>query len=490
MPTVSGRADSGPASILVIDVGSTSVRTAVVDPSGHLHHTRRVPTPRDSPAPGLLEFDPVALAGAALDAATATLEAAGEVEAVGIANQRASTVVWDRTSGEPVGPGLGWQDLRTALDCLSLQSEGLRLAPNQPATKAAHLIGTAGLPATELCVGTLDSWLVWNLTGGTEHLSDATNAAITGLCLEDRPEWDYPVASRLGIPADSLPRIVDSSGPVAEATALPGAPSITGLAGDQQAALVGAGRVRRGDVKITFGTGGTLDACLGPGDPPADVRGPSGTFPIVAWQQQGKVVWGIEAMMLSAGSCVRWLCELGLLATPGDSATVAAGCADSGGVSFVPAQMGLGTPDWDFGARSAWVGVSATTGPAQLVRAVLEGVAHHGVDLLEAARADTGLELAEPIVDGGMSANEVFVQALADVAGCAIAVAPEVECTALGAGFLAGLGCGFWGDWDEVVSLRPPRRTVEPRRPAGREAWQAAKRRAANWHPDLSAVSF
>ena len=490
MPTVSGRAASGPAGILVIDVGSTSVRTAVVDASGHLHHTRRVPTPRESPAPGLLEFDPVALAGAALEAAAATLEAAGGVDAVGIANQRASTVVWDRASGDPTGPGLGWQDLRTALDCLTLQSEGLRLAPNQPATKAAHLIGAAGVPATELCVGTLDSWLVWNLTGGAQHLTDATNAAITGLCLEDRPEWDFSVAERLGIPAAGLPRIVDSSGPLAEATALPGAPLITGLAGDQQAALVGAGCVRRGDVKITFGTGGTLDACLGPGDPPAEIRGPSGTFPIVAWQQQGQVVWGIEAMMLSAGSCVRWLCELGLLENPGDSAAVAAGCADSGGVSFVPAQMGLGTPDWDFGARSALVGVTTATGPGQLVRAVLEGVAHRGVDLLEAARSDSGLALAEPVVDGGMSANAVFVQALADAAGCAIGVAPEIECTALGAGYLAGLGIGFWSDWDEVASLRSPRRTVEPRRSADRDAWQEAKRRAANWHPDLSAVSF
>ena len=153
--------------ILVIDLGSTSARAAVVDEAGHLRHERRAATPRESPAPGLLEFDPVAVADAAMQAATATLTEAGRVDAVGIANQRASTVVWDRTSGEPAGPGLGWQDLRTALDCLTLQGEGLRLAPNQPATKAAHLIGAAGVPPTQLCVGTLDSWLVWNLTGGT-----------------------------------------------------------------------------------------------------------------------------------------------------------------------------------------------------------------------------------------------------------------------------------------------------------------------------------
>jgi len=490
MPTVPGRAASGPARILVIDIGSTSVRTAVVDASGHLRHTRRLPTPRESPAPGLLEFDPVALADTALSAAKATLTEAGAVDAVGIANQRASTVVWDRASGAPVGPGLGWQDLRTALDCLSLQSEGLRLAPNQPATKAAHLIGAAAAPAERLCVGTLDSWLVWNLTGGTQHLTDATNAAITGLCHEDRVEWDHAVAERLGIPAAGLPRIVDSSGPLVEAAALPESPLITGVAGDQQAALVGAGCVRRGDVKITFGTGGTLDACLGPGDPPAEVRGPSGTFPIVAWQRDGVPTWGIEAMMLSAGSCVSWLCELGLLEDPGDSDAVAAACADSGGVSFVPALMGLGTPHWDFGARSAFAGVTTATGRPQMVRAVLEGVAHRGVDLLEAARADSGLELADVVLDGGMSANGTFLQALADASGRPVHVAPEVECTALGAGYLAGLGIGSWNGWDEVASLRAPARTVEPRRQADRAAWQEAKRRAAGWHPDLSAVSF
>lgn len=476
--------------ILVIDAGSTSVRAAILDEAGHLHEERRVATPRATPAPGLVEFDPVALWDATRRAVTATLAAAGAVEAVGIANQRASTVVWDRLSGEPAGPGLGWQDLRTALDCLSLQSEGLRLAPNQPATKAAHLIGAAGAPPERLCVGTLDSWLVWNLTGGTQHLTDATNAAITGLCRTDRVEWDRAVAERLGIPAAGLPRIVDSSGPLVEASALPGRPLIAGVAGDQQAALVGAGCVRRGDVKITFGTGATLDACLGPGDPPAEIRGPRGTFPIVAWQQQGQVTWGIEAMMLSAGSCVAWLCELGLLEDPGRSDAVAAGTLDSAGVCFVPAQTGLGTPDWDFGARSAFTGLTTAAGRAHLVRAVLEGVAHHGVDLLEAARADSGLELAEMVVDGGMSVNGTFLQALADASGQRVRVAPEVECTALGAGYLAGLGIGAWAGWDEVASLRAPARTVEPRRQADRAAWREAKRRAAGWHPDLSAVSF
>ncbi|MDE0667626.1 MAG: FGGY family carbohydrate kinase [bacterium] len=485
-----GRAASNSAGILVIDVGSTSVRTAVVDPSGRLRHTRRAPTPRRSPGPGLLEFDPVALAEAALGAAAATLQESGEVEAVGIANQRASTVVWDRATGEPVGPGLGWQDLRTALDCLALQGDGLRLTPNQPATKAAHLISTASAAPETLCVGTLDSWLVWQLTGGAEHLTDATNAAISGLTHLDRVEWDHATAERLGIPIAGLPQIRNSSGVLGEATALAGAPPITGLAGDQQAALVGAGCVRRGDVKITFGTGGTLDACLGPGDPPADIRGPSGTFPIVAWQQRGEVTWGIEALMLSAGSCVRWLCELGLIERPSDSEARAAACPDSGEASFVPAQMGLGAPDWDFGARSAFAGMTTVTGAAQLVRAVLEGVALRGADLLEAARADSGLELAAPVIDGGMSANAVFAQALADAAGCAIALAPEIECTALGAGYLAGVGIGLWDGWDEVASLRSPRGTVEPRRPADRARWRETKRQAAGWHPDLSAVSF
>ena len=202
------------------------------------------------------------------------------------------------------------------------------------------------------------------------------------------------------------------------------------------------------------------------------------------------MVWGIEAMMLSAGSCVAWLCELGLLQDPGESDAVAARSPDSAGVRFVPAQMGLGTPDWDFGARSAFTGLTTAAGTGHLVRAVLEGVAHRGVDLLEAARADSGLELAEVVVDGGMSANGTFLQAFADASGGPVRVAPEVECTALGAGYLAGLGIGAWDGWDEVASLRAPARILEPRRQADRAAWQEAKRRAAGWHPDLSAVSF
>ena len=476
--------------ILVIDVGSTSVRAAVVDEAGQLRHEHRVATPRESPAPGLVEFDPVALVVATRQAVAATLTEARSVDAVGIANQRASTVVWDRASGEPAGPGLGWQDLRTALDCLTLQTEGLRLAPNQPATKAAHLIAAAGVPPRNLCVGTLDSWLIWNLTDGAEHLTDATNAAITGLTFEDRVAWDLRITDRLGIPAESLPRITDSSGALAEASALPGAPLITGLAGDQQAALVGAGCVRPGDVKITFGTGGTLDVCLGPGDPPAAPRGANGTFPIVAWQQNGRAVWGIESMMLSAGSCVAWLCDLGLLERPSDSDAVASLCADSAGVTFVPALMGLGTPHWDFGARSTFANLTTAVDTAHLVRAVLEGVAHRGVDLIEAARADSGLELADPVIDGGMSANGTFVQALADAAGRPIRVAPETECTALGAGYLAGLAIGCWDRWDSVPGLRAPRATVEPRAELDRERWRKATQAASNWHPDLSAVAF
>lgn len=476
--------------ILVIDMGSSSVRAAVLDEGGHLHYEHRVATPRSAPAPGLVEFDPVALWDATRRAVAATLAAAPGVDAVGIANQRASTVVWRRAGGEPAGVGLGWQDLRTAIDCLALQSEGLRLAPNQPATKAAHLIAASDLPPEELCIGTLDSWLVWNLTGGAEHLTDATNAAITGLCFEDRVAWDLEVAARLGIAPESLPRIIDSTGALAEATALAGAPPVAGLAGDQQAALVGAGCVGAGDVKITFGTGGTLDVCLGPGDPPASVRGSAGTFPIVAWQQGGVPAWGVEAMMLSAGSCVEWLCEVGLLDHPADSESVAAACADAAGVTFVPAMMGLGTPRWDFGARSAFSGLTTTTGREHLVRAVLEGVAHRGVDLIEAVAADSGLELSDPVVDGGMSANGIFVQALADASGRPVRVAPEVECTALGAGYLAGLALGVWEGWEHVADLRAPRATVEPRALLDRERWRLATDRAAGWHPDLSAVAF
>jgi glycerol kinase len=480
--------------VLVVDVGTSGVRAATVGPGAaveHVHHRSVLPT---TPAQGFVEFDAAAMAEAVLGVAHDALAAGGPVDAVGIANQRASTIVWDRDTGEPVGPGVGWQDLRTAAMCLALKEQGVSLAPNESATKIAFLLDMVDPDRRrDLCFGTVDTWVAWTLSGGTLHVTDPSNAGFTGLFRSDGSGWATAPLQALRIPEGMLPSIVDSSGVAGDARALPGAPPIAGIAGDQQASLVGQGCTVPGLAKITFGTGGMLDLCVGPQRPSFARRGPHGTFPIIAWRRGGEITWGMEAVMLTAGQAVEWLRDdLGILATAAESAEVAAACTSTDGVCFVPALLGMGTPAWDFGARGALLGVSRGTGRAQLVRAVLEGVAHRGVDLIEAVEADSGVAIASLRVDGGMSANPVFVQALADAAQRPVEVSPVTEATTLGAAFLAGLAVGMWADEDELAATWSPVRLVEPRRRSGaaRQRWQEAVARAQGWVPDLSAIEF
>ena len=479
-------------SLLVVDVGTSGVRAAIVHPDATVHHTHHRSVLPSSPQPSFVEFDAREMAQAALDVARAALADGGPVGAVGIANQRASTIVWDRRSGEPVGPGIGWQDLRTVGMCLMLQAQGIRVAPNASATKAAYLLTLVPQGDWEhLAFGTVDSWVAWTLSEGRLHITDGTNAGITGLRLGDAGGWSERMLEAVGIPPSLLPTVVDSTGIAGEASALPGAPPIAGIAGDQQASLVGQGCVRPGLAKITFGTGGMLDACLGDARPGFDVRGESGCFPIVAWQVAGQPTWGVEAVMLAAGTNVEWLRDdLGIIETAAQSEEVAAACADTGDVWYVPALLGLGAPHWDFGARGTLVGLTRGTGRAEVVRAVLEGVAHRGADLVEATEADSGAQFASIRVDGGMSANTVFVQALADACGRPVEVAPVTEATTLGAAFLAGLAVGTWRDFDDVGSAYRPSHVVEPGRRPDRDRWRAAVERSRGWLPDLSALDF
>jgi len=481
-------------SILVVDVGTSGVRATIVGPDAtvaHVHHRQVLPT---TPAQGFMEFDAAAMAAAALAVAREALADGGPVEAVGIANQRASTIVWDRATGVPVGPGVGWQDLRTAAMCLNLREQGIRVAPNESATKIAFLMDLVD-PERErdLCFGTVDTWVAWTLSGGTLHVTDPSNVGLTGLFRVDGTGWATEPLEALQIPRASLPTIVDSSGVVGEARALPGAPPIAGIVGDQQASLVGQGCTRPGLAKITFGTGGMVDLCVGPQRPAFARRGPNGTFPIVAWSRHGNLTWGLEAVMLTAGQAIEWLRDdLGLLSTSAESADVAAACASTDGVCFVPALLGMGTPAWDFGARGALLGVSRGTGRPQLVRAVLEGIAHRGVDLVEAVEADSGVSIASLRVDGGMSANPVFLRELADASQRPVEVSPVLEATTLGAAFLAGLAVGTWADEEELAATWSPAQVVEPRRRSGaaRLRWQEAVARARGWVPDLSAIEF
>jgi glycerol kinase len=488
-------------SILVVDVGTSGVRGAVVRPDASVEHIHHVAVLPDTPFPGLVEFDPAAMADAVLDVAARSLADGGPVDAVGIANQRASTILWDRATGVPVGPGLGWQDLRTVGTCLELQSQGIRVAPNASATKLASLLDTADPDRSrsergELAFGTVDTWVAWTLSGGRLHVTDASNAGVTGLIHGDGTGWSQDLLAALRIPEPLLPTIVDSTGVVGMADALAGRPVIAGMAGDQQASLIGQGCTQPGQAKATFGTGGMLDQCTGTDRPRQIARGPAGTIPIIAWRRQGRITWGVEAIMLSAGTCVEWLRDdLAIIDSAADSAQVAARCGDTGDVWFVPALLGLGTPVWDFGARGTFLGLTRGSGRPELVRAVLEGVAHRGADLLEAAEADSGMTVGNLRIDGGMSANEVFTQALANACGRPVEIAPFVEATTLGAAFLAGMAVGTWADEQDVAAAWAPRQVVEPTTTSGerttaRTRWLEARKRSEGTIPELSALDF
>ncbi len=344
--------------------------------------------------------------------------------------------------------------------------------------------------------GTVDTWIAWTLSGGRLHVIDVSNAGVTGMLLADGSGWSPKVLDALRIPEAMLPEVVDSSGELGEAQVLEGAPVIAGLAGDQQASLIGQGCTRPGQAKATFGTGGMLDQCLGADPPAGSPRGQAGTIPIIAWRRMSTTTWGLEAIMLSAGTCVEWLRDdLGVIDSAEHSAELAARCDDTGDVWFVPALLGLGTPVWDFGARGTLLGLTRGSGRPELVRAVLEGVAHRGADLLSSAESDSGMPVASLRIDGGMSQNPVFTRALAEACARPIEIAPVLEATTLGAAFLAGMAVGVWSDEDDVAATWAPRVVIEPTaeasaHEAARARWLEARARAERTVPELSALDF
>lgn len=483
--------------ILVIDVGTSSVRAVLVDDGVRIIAAEQRPLPPQSPAPGLVEFDADVLADTALDAARAVMSRhRGGVEAVGVSNQRASCVLWDRDSGAALAPGIGWQDLRTVGDCLDLKARtGLGFAPNQTATKAAWLLANTDTVGRNVAIGTVDSWIVARLSGQRTFVTDASNAMVTGLARlhSGRPDWDDGILSALGIAREMLPEIAASIGVCGHASALEGAPPIAGIIGDQQGSLVGQGCVQPGSAKITFGTGAMADVHTGATPPVSLTRSSHGTFPIVAFDDGEALHFGVEAVMLAAGTNVDWLVD-DLRVAPDAPSTdaLAASVPDAAGVMFVPALLGLGTPHWDYGARGTLLGLTRGTSAAHVVRAVLEGVAHRGADLIEAAESDTGLEVRRINLDGGMSRNATFVQALADTCGRPVSVSATTEATALGAAVVAGVAVGTWPTLDSAAARIAPSRTVEPSRDAGNERarWAEAVSRAAGWIPELSSLDF
>ena len=476
----------------MLDIGTSSVRASVLRDDASVAFEVAEEQLPDFPADGLVEFDAQALAECTRSLAQHVIAAEEGVDGVGICNQRASTIVWDRATGEPIGPALGWQDLRTIGACLVLRAEGLRLAPNQSATKLQWLVEQYDPDrARDLCFGTVDTWIAWKLSGGSVFVTDAGNAGITGLARKGVTEWDRNALETLGVAHVAMPAIVDSAGAMGVASALDGAPPFVAIAGDQQASLAGQACVRTGDAKITFGTGGMLDVNLGERAPAREERASAGTFPLVAWRTDGITTWGSEAIMLAAGTNIQWLRDdLGLVESAEETHAVASQCADTGGVWFVPAPLGLGTPQWDYGARSGFFGLTRGSGRAEVVRAVLEGVAHRGADLVEAAEHDTGVGIDVLRVDGGMTDNPTFVQALADATGRAVEISPVRDATTRGAGLLALVGLGAFSGIDDLADTWKPRLRVEPERTLDRDRWREACTRVAHWIPELSGIDF
>ncbi|MBM4438086.1 MAG: glycerol kinase, partial [Actinobacteria bacterium] len=405
-------------------------------------------------------------------------------------------VAWNARTGQPLAPAIGWQCRRTADACASLRAAGLEaevirrtglvLDPYFSATKFAWLLGevsavAAAQAAGELRLGTVDSWLIWNLTGG-RHVTDASNASRTLLCDIDQGAWSSALAGLFDVPLATLPSIVDSSGVAGltrPADPFPGRVPIAGIAGDQQAALFGHTGTGPGTTKITYGTGCFLLRDGGTVRPPAV----EGLLTTVAWRRAGALTYAHEGSVFTGGALIQWLRdELGVIATAAESEILARRVPDAAGAVIVPAFAGLGAPYWDPGARGAILGLTRGVGRAHICRAALEAIAHQVADVLELM---PGVPPAVR-VDGGAATNALLLEIQASVLGRPVVRPSQLETTALGAAYLAGLGVGFWSSVEQIAALRGPDTVFPPgraERVTARDVWRRAVARAQDWAP-------
>ncbi len=487
-------------SVLVIDAGTTGVTALVVGPDTHVQSRGYREFPQHFPQRGWVEHHPDEIWTATLEAAREALDAAPSTPlCIGITNQRETVVLWDRETLGSARPAIVWQDRRTAGLCEQLRQDGheptvrrttgLRLDPYFSATKLAWIATNephiwAGVAAGRTAIGTVDSYLIARMSRGLHHVTDASNASRTLLFDIHRGAWSAELCALFGVPIDALPSVVASYGDLAhtDPTCFLGLDlPITGIAGDQQAALFGQCAVNVGDAKCTYGTGSFV--LVNTGADAVDSR--TGLLTTVAYgRPDGSLVYALEGSVFVTGAAIQWLRDgLGIIEAAAEVNGLAASVPDAGGVVFVPALTGLGAPDWDPSARGAVVGITRGTTAAHLARATLDAIAFQVRDVVDLMSAEASVSLPALAVDGGAAASDLLCQIQADQLGVPVLRPDVIETTGLGAAFLAGLGAGLWTSTDELAATRRIERAFQPgpRDEGAHRLWRAAVERAKGW---------
>lgn len=493
--------------ILALDQGTTSSRAILIDQGGQLRFTAQQEYAQHYPKAGWVEHDPRDIWESQFAVAQKVIAEAGitaaDIAGIGITNQRETTLIWDRNTGEPVYNAIVWQCRRTADYCKELREEdfdgvigtktGLLADPYFSGTKVRWILENvsgvrARAEAGELCFGTVDSWLVWNLTEGRLHITDISNASRTMLYDIHQRHWSSTILSKFGIPDSLLPEVVPSSQIYGETRLFGGAIPIAGIAGDQQAATFGQTCLTSGTAKNTYGTGCFM--LMNTGETVKPSR--HGLLSTIAWQlgDDQAPVYAMEGSVFIAGAAIQWLRdELGIISHASEVEALAASVPDTNGVYFVPAFVGLGAPYWDSNARGTVVGLTRGANKAHLSRAVLESLAFQTWDVQNAMQQDSGLALDVLRVDGGAAANDLLMQIQADILGVPVERPKVTETTALGAAYLAGLAVGFWPSVESLASQWRRDRLFEPaigddERAERLARWHKAVERARDWADD------
>jgi glycerol kinase len=491
--------------VLALDQGTTSSRAILFDQDGAIVAVAQKEFEQFYPQTGWVEHDPTEILtsqmGCAVEALVKANAEARDLAAIGITNQRETVIVWERATGKPIYPAIVWQDRRTAAFCKELEERGLAdtvagktglvLDPYFSATKVRWILdNVAGARSRaergELAFGTVDSWLIWHLTSGHKHVTDVTNASRTLLYNIVKGEWDKDLLEIFGVPEAMLPEVVWSSQQVGQVTTSLGLAGVTiaGIAGDQQAALFGQLCWQAGEAKNTYGTGCFLLQNIGT----EFARSRHKLITTLAASAQQRLEYALEGSIFIGGAVVQWLRDnLKLIGSSSDVEELAKTTADSGGVVFVPAFVGMGAPHWDPHASGMLIGLGRGTRPGHIARAALEAIAFQVADVLEAVQGETSTPLGALRVDGGAAVNDMLMQFQADILGVPVVRPLVTETTALGAAYLAGLATGFWAGTDDLKAKREGDVRFEPRMSATERAerrarWQRAVERAKAWN--------